>query len=80
MVWVGGKPTVDFGPAVMSDEHNGYMGLILGASIGGFIAIIIALVLCYVKRWCCFAVSQLSVFICSSYLRLFSVAQSTQKM
>ena len=58
MVWVGSEPTVDLGAAVMSDEHHGYMGLILGASIGGFIALIIALVLCYVKRWCCFAVSQ----------------------
>jgi len=31
------------------------MGIILAVSIGGFIGIIVSLVVCYVKRWCCFA-------------------------
>ena len=35
------------------------MGIVLAASIGGFIGIIVSLVVCYVKRWCCFAVSLL---------------------
>ena len=46
----------------MSEEpHDKLLGVILGASIGGFIAIILALVFCYVKRRCCFAVSQVSL-------------------
>ena len=67
----------------MLEEHHGNLGVILlGAGIGGFIAILVSLVVCYVKRWCCFAVSQSCVvFIVSDYLAvMFSVARSTQQM
>ena len=39
------------------------MGVILAGSIGGFIGIIVSLVVCYIKRWCCFAVSCLAWLI-----------------
>ena len=61
---VGYQATSHFGFATMSEEHHGNLGVILlGAGIGGFIAILVSLVVCYVKRWCCFAVSQVWIFI-----------------
>ena len=41
------------------DKVESNMGIILAGSIGGFLGIIVSLVVCYVKRWCCFAVSLL---------------------
>ena len=40
------------------DETYGNVWIVMGGSIGGFIGIIVVLIVCYAKRWCCFAVSQ----------------------
>ena len=44
-------------PSMLDQRGEGNMGVVLAGSIGGFLGIIISLKVCYMKRWCCFAVS-----------------------
>merc|ERR1712203_634890 len=37
------------------DQVESNMTVVLAGCIGGFLGIIISLVVCYIKRWCCFA-------------------------
>ena len=34
-------------------------GLVLGAAVGGFLLLVVALSVCYAKKWACFAVGTL---------------------
>ena len=47
-------------PTSMTEPEDGKvesnMSVVLAGCIGGFVTIIVSLVVCYIKRWCCFAV------------------------
>ena len=63
------------------DQVESNMTVVLAGCIGGFLGIIISLVVCYIKRWCCFAVSllDLTTIRCLN-ISLFSAVLTTRKM
>ena len=40
-------------------EGGAGAGLVLGAAVGGFLLLVVALSVCYAKKWACFAVGTL---------------------
>jgi len=38
-----------------NEDHETYGWIVMAGPIGGFVFIVVTLIVCYAKRWCCFA-------------------------
>ena len=61
-----------------NEDHETYGWIVMADPIGGFVFIVVTLIVCYAKRWCCFAVSQVTFSaVYYDQISLFSVAQTS---